>query len=155
MSGIFNLVSKLFGNKYDKDVKDIHPILDKIHQEFDQLHTISHDDLRNKTKLLQEEISADIQTEKDNIHSLKEKSNHTDVNEREEIYKEIDRIEKDIIAKIEEKLNDILPQAFAIVKETARRFTDNDSLEVLASENDKELAAKKDFISIDGDKAVY
>ena len=155
MSGIFNLVSKLFGNKYDKDVRDIHPILEKIHQEYDQLHTISHDDLRNKTKLLQEEISAYIQTEKDNIHSLKEKSNHADVNEREEIYKEIDRIEKDIITKIEEKLNDILPQAFAIVKETARRFTDNDSLEVLASENDKELAAKKDFISIDGDKAVY
>ena len=157
MAGFINILSKLFGNKYDKDVKKITPIVEKINSEYEKLSTLTNDELRNKTIDFKKQIKDFVTTEKDQIKSLKEKTTKKDISteEKENLYKEIDDVEKTILNKTEEILNIILPAAFAVVKETAKRFTENESVEVTASDNDKELANSKDFINIDGEKAIY
>ena len=157
MAGFLSTLGKIFGNKYDKDITKITPIIKDINNQYENLKNITHDDLRNKTTELKQRINDFISTEKTQINNLKEESLSKSISteEKEILYKEIDVLEKTILEKIEEILNTILPTAFAIVKETANRFTDNESIEVIASENDKEIATKKDFIRIDGDKAIY
>ena len=182
MAGLLNIISKLFGNKYDKDVKEITPIIQKINVEYSKLSSITNDDLRAKTAYFKNRIDEAIKPEKEKIKQLKSKSQgletswfkdkespiadetqsdvstnniELDNKEKEDIYKEIDDLEENIIAKIEDVLNNILPEAFAVVKETARRLLENTTLEVTANENDKELAAKKDFVSIDSNNAIY
>ena len=157
MAGLLGILGKLFGNKYDKDVKEITPLVDKINEEFSKLSSLSNNELREKTTEFKKQISDFISEEKSKIETLKEKSNLTETKteEKEELYKEIDALEKTIIDKIEKILNTVLPQAFAVVKETAKRFTENDSIDVTASKNDTELAATKDFVSINGDTATY
>ena len=157
MAGFLDILSKLFGNKYDKDVKLIAPIVKEINKQYEQLSPITNDELRNKTIDLKAQINDFVAEERAQINKLKEESNSKEIpaEQKEELYKKIDALEKTILAKIEETLNTILPTAFAIVKETARRFTENETLEVTASENDKELAPTKDFIIIKGDKAAY
>ncbi len=157
MAGFLDVLSKLFGNKYDKDVKLIAPIVKEINKQYEQLSPLTNDELRNKTIDLKAQINDFVAEERAQINKLKEESNSKEIpaEQKEELYKKIDALEKTILEKIEEILNTILPTAFAIVKETARRFTENETLEVTASENDKELAPKKDFIIIKGDKAAY
>ena len=157
MAGLLGILGKLFGNKYDKDVKEITPLVDKINEEFSKLSSLSNNELREKTTEFKKQISDFISEEKSKIETLKEKSNLTETKteEKEELYKEIDALEKTVIDKIEKILNTVLPQAFAVVKETAKRFTENDSIDVTASKNDTELAATKDFVSINGDTATY
>ena len=157
MAGFLDILSKLFGNKYDKDVKLIAPIVKEINKQYGQLSPLTNDELRNKTIDLKTQINDFVAEERAQINKLKEESNSKEIpaEQKEELYKKIDTLEKNILEKIEEILNTILPTAFAIVKETARRFTENETLEVTASENDKELAPKKDFIIIKGDKAAY
>ena len=157
MAGLLGILGKLFGNKYDKDVKEITPLVDKINEEFSKLSSLSNNELREKTTEFKKQISDFISEEKSKIETLKEKSNLTETKteEKEELYKEIDALEKTIIDKIEKILNTVLPQAFAVVKETAKRFTENESIDVTASKNDTELAATKDFVSINGDTATY
>ncbi|MBU46704.1 MAG: preprotein translocase subunit SecA [Flavobacteriales bacterium] len=157
MAGFLDVLSKLFGNKYDKDVKLIAPIVKEINKQYGQLSPLTNDELRNKTISLKTQINDFVAEERAQINKLKEESNSKEIpaEQKEELYKKIDALEKTILAKIEETLNTILPTAFAIVKETARRFTENETLEVTASENDKELAPTKDFIIIKGDKAAY
>ena len=157
MAGFLDVLSKLFGNKYDKDVKLIAPIVKEINKQYGQLSPLTNDELRNKTISLKTQINDFVAEERVQINKLKEESNSKEIpaEQKEELYKKIDALEKTILAKIEETLNTILPTAFAIVKETARRFTENETLEVTASENDKELAPTKDFIIIKGDKAAY
>tara|TARA_B100001142_G_scaffold120398_1_gene122364 strand:+ start:2378 stop:5665 length:3288 start_codon:yes stop_codon:yes gene_type:complete len=157
MAGFLDILSKLFGNKYDKDVKLIAPIVKEINKQYGQLSPLTNDELRNKTIALKTQINDFVAEERAQINKLKEESNSKEIpaEQKEELYKKIDALEKTILAKIEETLNTILPTAFAIVKETARRFTENETLEVTASENDKELAPTKDFIIIKGDKAAY
>ena len=157
MAGLLGILGKLFGNKYDKDVKEITPLVDKINEEFSKLSSLSNNELREKTTEFKKQISDFISEEKSKIETLKEKSNLTETKteEKEDLYKEIDALEKTIIDKIEKILNTVLPQAFAVVKETAKRFTENDSIDVTASKNDTELAATKDFVSINGDTATY
>ena len=157
MAGLLGILGKLFGNKYDKDVKEITPLVDKINEEFSKLSSLSNNELREKTTEFKKQISDFISKEKSKIETLKEKSKLTETKteEKEELYKEIDALEKTVIDKIEKILNTVLPQAFAVVKETAKRFTENESIDVTASKNDTELAATKDFVSINGDTATY
>ena len=157
MAGLLGILGKLFGNKYDKDVKEITPLVDKINEEFSKLSSLSNNELREKTTKFKKQISDFISEEKSKIETLKEKSNLTETKteEKEELYKEIDALEKTVIDKIEKILNTVLPQAFAVVKETAKRFTENESIDVTASKNDTELAATKNFLSINGDTATY
>jgi preprotein translocase subunit SecA len=157
MASFLNILGKLFGNKYDKDVKEITPIVDEINKQCEDLIPLTNDELRNKTTELKKLITDFVSVEKKQIEELKEKADSKELpaEQKEEVYKEIDGLEKTILEKIEEILNAILPTAFAVIKETSRRFADNESLKVTASDNDKELAAKKDFVSVDGNQATY
>ncbi|CAI8251092.1 MAG: Protein translocase subunit SecA [Cryomorphaceae bacterium] len=157
MAGLLNIISKLFGNKYDKDVKEITPIIEKINIEFGKLSTLTNDDLREKTSDFKNHILDFTSNEKQEIEELKKEANlsTTQTDEKEGLYKKIDSLEELIITKTEEVLNLILPQAFAVVKETAKRFAENDEVIVTANENDKELAATKDFVSITAENASY
>ena len=142
MAGIFNVISKLFGNKYDKDIKKIRPTLDLIHQEHQKISVLNNDELREQTLILKKKINDYVSSERDEIKVLKEHSNleSTKVKEKELNFEKIDSLEKDIIKKIEEVLNNILPTAFAIIKETAQRFKENTEIKVKASEYDVFLA---------------
>ena len=157
MAGLLNIISKLFGNKYDKDVKEITPIIKKINFEFSKLNTLTNDDLREKTSYFKNQITDFTSNEKQEIEELKKEANllATPTDEKEGLYKKIDSLEDLIITKTEEVLNLILPQAFAVVKETAKRFAENDEVIVTATQNDKELAATKDFVSITAENASY
>ena len=157
MAGLLNIISKLFGNKYDKDVKEITPIIEKINFEFSKLSTLTNDDLRQKTSDFKNQIIDFTSNEKQEIEELKKEANlaTTPTDEKEGLYKKIDSLEELIITKTEEVLNLILPQAFAVVKETAKRFAENDEVIVTATQNDKELAATKDFVSIAAENASY
>ena len=157
MAGLLNIISKLFGNKYDKDVKEITPIIEKINFEFSKLSTLTNDDLREKTSDFKNQITDFTINEKQEIEDLKKEANlaTTPTDEKEGLYKKIDSLEELIITKTEEVLNLILPQAFAVVKETAKRFAENDEVIVTATQNDKELAATKDFVSITAENASY
>ena len=157
MAGIFNLITKLFGNKYAKDIKSIEPIVKQIHAEHEKITAISNDELRSKTIELKAKIEESIFSEKKEITSLKSKADEKGIgiDEKEEIYNKIDEIEKSIVEKTGVTLNEILPTAFAVVKETATRFSNNNTITVSATDFDRDLAANKDFVSIDGKKAVY
>ena len=157
MAGIFNVISKLFGNKYDKDIKKIRPTLDLIHQEHQKISVLNNDELREQTLILKKKINDYVSSERDEIKVLKEHSNleSTSVKEKELNFEKIDSLEKDIIKKIEEILNNILPTAFAIIKETAQRFKENTEIKVKANEYDVFLASKKDFVSIKNNQATY
>ena len=157
MAGLLNIISKLFGNKYDKDVKEITPIIEKINFEFSKLSALTNDDLREKTSDFKNQIIDFTSNEKQEIEELKKEANlaTTPTDEKEGLYKKIDSLEELIITKTEEVLNLILPQAFAVVKETAKRFAENDEVIVTATQNDKELAATKDFVSIAAENASY
>lgn len=154
---MLGFISKLFGSKSERDLKGIYPMVEKIKAEFAKLENISNDELRAKTLDFKERIAqalADIDTQ---IHSLKEEAEdpELDVNAKVELYTRIDKLEKDRNKSLEEVLLTILPEGFAVVKETARRFANNKELEVTASEFDRELAAFKKNVVIKGDKAYH
>ena len=157
MAGIFNIIAKLFGNKYDKDIKQIRPIVDKIHLEHKKISQLSHDQLRNQTNILKSKINDFVSTERNEITQLKEKSlvDNISSKEKENLYNKIDSLEKKVIDKIEEILESILPTAFAVIKETAQRFKDNREIIVQPNEFDISLASTKDFVSINDNKAIY
>jgi preprotein translocase subunit SecA len=153
---MIKFLQKLFGTKSEKDIKEIQPIVNQILAEYAKLINLSNDELRAKTEELKQEIQAHIKPFTQKIDELKANAEaEADFEKREEIYDEVDKIEKEIDEKLEVKLDEILPKAFAILKDTARRFTENEEIEVTASDFDKDLAAEKDFVEIDGDKAIY
>ncbi|MBT6014100.1 MAG: preprotein translocase subunit SecA [Flavobacteriales bacterium] len=156
MAGFLNIIGKLFGSKYDKDVKEIMPIVQQINEEFEKLNSHSNNQLREKTKELKSEIQEFTKIESEKIKSLKiESEKEISDEEKENLYDEIDKLEQDIVDKTEDILNQILPSAFAIVKETARRLTENETIIVKANDFDRDLSATKDFVSIDGENAIY
>ena len=140
MGGIFDFATKFFGTKYDKDLKLITPIVKKIKLEEEKISLLSNDDLRKKTILLKDQIHSHINSEREEIEGLKIKAEDTETSfqQKENYYSEIDNLEKEIIDKIEEVLKQILPQAFAVMKETAKRFTDNSTIEVTANDFDRD-----------------
>mgnify|MGYP001634807708 CR=1 FL=1 len=146
-----------FGSKSEKDRKEVEPYLIEIKKIYPQIEALSNDELRGRSAALRLSIAEFIKPEEDKIVELKARLELPDValDEKEEISREIDKLTQRIDDKIEEKLDEILPEAFAIMKDTARRFAQNDTVEVTATEFDRNLAAKKDFVTIQGDKAIY
>lgn len=155
--GIGGFLNKFLGKKSDRDIKETWPIVEKVKEEYENITKLSNDQLRAKTKELRLQIKEFVATEEEEISRLKEKaeSDETDIIDREDIYLEIDKLDNKILEKIEEKLDDILPTAFSIVKETAKRFFDNETVEVTATQFDRKLAALKSNVEIKGDKALY
>ena len=157
MSIFGNLLKGLLGNKSERDVKEISPVIALIKGEYSRIIGFSNDELRAETVRIKKIVSDYIQTEEDEIAVLKERaeSGEMPIEEGEKLYNRVDKLEEIITKKIEEVLLTILPTAFAIVKDTARRFFENQEIVVTVSDFDRELAATKDFVTIDGDKAIY
>ncbi len=152
-------ISKLFGgNKSEKDVKKIAPQVEKINQFFAQYQPLSNDELRNKTAEFKQRIGTHLAVINQQIGDKKQAAEDLpleEINSRDIIYKEIDELKKEKDKQLEVVLQEILPEAFAVVKETSRRFKENSSLEVIATELDRTLAVKKDNIVINGEKAEF
>jgi preprotein translocase subunit SecA len=153
--GFNDFLGKLFGSKDKRDLKEISPIVDKIKAVYDEISKLSNDELRSRTETLKVRIKEYVATEVARVAELKASIEETEINLREKIYIEIDKLEKEITAKYEEVLDQILPEAFSIMKDTARRISENPIIEVTANDFDRELATKHDFVSIQGDKALY
>lgn len=153
--GINDFLSKLFGNKAQRDLKEIMPIVDKITAIYPSIAQLTNDELRARTEAIKQRLRDVVQNERDQIAALRAKIEETEINEREKIYTEIDKLEKHITEKLEHTLDESLPEAFAIVKDTARRFKENENIVVTANDFDRDLAAKHDFVEIDGNQAVY
>lgn len=153
-----SIIKKLFGSKSDKDIKSISPYVAKIHAEYEIISKLSNDELRLKTPEYQKKIAAHIEAEENEIKELKSKIENDlemENEEKERIYTSIEKIEKEITAKIEDILLEILPGAFSVIKETARRLKENEWVEVTATQMDRDLAATRPNIEIKGDKAYY
>ena len=150
------ILSKLLGgNKASRDRKEIQPIVDQVLAIYPTIEALSNDELRAKTKELQHTIQHSADDLKKKVAALKEKIEATPIEDRVVIFNQIDKIEKDILERYEEALNKALPTAFAIVKNTAKRFSENEELVVTATDFDRELAATHDFVRIEGDNAIY
>jgi preprotein translocase subunit SecA len=156
MSFINNFLGVFLGNKYERDIKEITPYIEKIHIEFDKLKSLTNDEIREKSVGLKKEILASIPSEEAEIQTLKLKAEQEeDVNKKEEIYNTIDKLEKAINEKLEVTLDSCVPLAFAVMKETAKRFKENSIIEVTAKQYDRDLAATRESITIKGDKAIW
>ena len=157
MSIIGNLLKGLLGNKSDRDIKEVMPVIALIKAEYSRITGFTNDQLRSETLRIKKVVSDYIKAEEDEIASLKEQaeSGEIPIEEGEKLYDRVDKLEEIITKKIEEVLLTILPTAFAIVKDTARRFFENPEIVVSVSDFDRELAATKDFVAIDGDKAIF
>lgn len=153
--GFNNFLKSLFGDKSTRDMKQIQPIVEKVKAAYPEIKALTNDQLRARTKELQQQLQDAVKTEKEKISELKTKIEDTPIDEREEIFNQIDKLEKDVLDKYETVLNEILPVAFSIVKDTARRFAENEEIVVTATDFDRELAATKDFVRIEDDKAIY
>ena len=151
------ILQSLFGNKSTRDMKLIQPIVEKVKAEYPKMNALSNDELRAKTKEIQKYVQEYAKEEKAKIAELKAKIEDTPIDEREGIFNQIDKLEQEALDKYEIALNEVLPQVFAIVKDTARRFAENEETVVTATDFDRELASdpKNDFVTIDGDKAIY
>ena len=153
--GFNEFLSKLFGNKSTRDMKEIQPWVEKVKAAYPAIKSLSNDELRAKTLELKKRVQDSASAERAKIEELKATVEDTELEEREGLFVKIDKLEKDVLDKYEQALNEVLPEAFAIVKDTARRFAENEEIVVTATPFDQELAAKKDFVRIEGDKAIY
>ncbi|UZO79301.1 preprotein translocase subunit SecA [Aquimarina sp. ERC-38] len=155
--GILDSVLKVFvGDKSKKDIKEIQPRVDQIKKAFKTLSGLSNDELRAKTYAFKEQINEARRPILAKIESLNEEANQTeDIDRKEDIYNEIDTLKKESYEVSEKVLNEILPEAFAVVKETAKRFTENDSITVQASTMDRELSGVKAYVSLEGENAIW
>jgi len=153
--GFLNVVTNIFGSKADRDLKEVQPMVEKIIAVYNTLSDISNDDLRAMTADLKQRIQDSFREEREKIKELKALAEEKDIYEREDIYEQVDAIEQTIDDNIEASLDEILPEAFAIMRETARRFKENEEIVVTANDFDRDLAANKDFVEIRGDKAVF
>jgi preprotein translocase subunit SecA len=153
--GFNKIISKIFGNKAQRDLNEINPVVKRIKEVYPEIEKLSNDELRNRTKDLEKQIRDYVAEEKQQIEQLKAGLEEVELDKREPIWNQIDKIEKEINEKYEKVLDEILPIAFSIMKDTARRFTQNNEIVVTATEFDRNLAASHDFVRIEGDKAIY
>ena len=153
--GFNELIGKLFGNKNTRDMREIQPWVEKVKKAYIAIEMLTADELRAKTKELQERIRLSATEENAKIIELKAKVEETEIEEREQLFNQIDKLETAVLDKYEVALDEILPEAFAIVKATAKLFTENEEVTVTATDMDRALAATKDFVRIEGDKAIY
>lgn len=155
---IKNILKSFFGTKADKDIKEITPVLNDILKAYETIKNLSNDELRGKTISFRKNIAEYIAEEENKIQKIKQQLENEpdlDADEKEKLYDEMDRLEKVSYDKSQEILNKILPEAFAVIKETARRFKENDEVIVTATDMDRDLAASLDNVNIVGDKAHY
>jgi preprotein translocase subunit SecA len=157
--GIFNSILQSFlgGNKSSQDIKQINPLIEAIHIEYSTVSQLDNDSLREKSLAIKTLIREAISADQNEIESLRKEAEAPDINldEKEKRYNQIDKIEKGIRLKVEEQLNEYLPLAFAIVKETAKRFKENTEVVVTANDHDRYLATIRDFVRIEGQQAIY
>ena len=147
------IITKLFGNKAQKDMRAIQPYVDKTKAAYETIDALSHDELRARSQALMDRLQAAVADRKSQISNLKSQIETTPIEKREKIYNEVDKLEKEIREVYEVELTEMLPEAFAIVKSTAHRFAENETIEVTATDMDRDLAAdpRFDFVEIDGD----
>ncbi len=151
-----SILEKFFGNKHTRDITLIAPLVQETNSLFDEIKLLSHDDFRSRSVQMRERVLQFVAAENQEIDQLKSEAELSDdAAHKEDLYDRIDKIEKDITEKFNEVLRDFLPEAFAIVKDTARRFCENEAIEVVANDFDKQLATTKDFITIENGKAIY
>lgn len=152
-----NILKSLFGDKSSRDMKLIQPLVEQVKAVYPDIEKLSHDELRAKSREMRRHVQAAAKPYLDKIAELKGRIEDTPIDEREPIFDEIDKQDKEMLDALEQVLNEVMPTAYSIVKDTARRFAENDEVVVTATDFDRELAANpaNDFITIDGDKAVY
>jgi len=151
------ILGKFLGNKSDRDMREVTPYVDQVKQAYEGIEELSHDELREKAFALKRKVTEFVAAEKQELEEKKARAEdpEVDVSEKEELYKEIDRLDEQIDERYEVVLSEILPEAFAVVKDTAKRFKENETLEVSALEYDRTLAATRESIEIKGDKAIW
>ena len=155
MLGINELLTKLFGNKSQRDLKEITPWVDKVKAVYPSIQALSNDELRARVDVIKQRIQDAVADEKAKVNELRGSIEKKELEEREAIWAEVDKIEKTITEKMEVVLDQSLPEVFAIMKDTARRFKENPEVVVTATPFDRELAPRHDFVRIEGDKAIY
>ena len=148
-------MQSLFGNKSTRDMKLIQPIVESVKAVYPEIEALSHDELRARTMEIRKYVQDSAKEERAKVEELKSKIEETPIDERKPIFDQVDKIEKEILEIYEKALDEVLPVAFSIVKETARRFTENEEVVVTATDFDRELATTKDFVRIEDDKAIY
>ena len=152
---IINVLSKIFGNKATRDMKEILPYVEQIKAAYIDIDKLDNDSLRAKTRELQQQVQHCADDIKEEIQTIKDKIETLPIEDREVLFNKIDKLEKDVLDRMEEELNKVMPEALAIMKSTARRFAEGKDVVVSATDFDRELAATHDFVDIDGDKAHY
>ena len=151
-----SFLNSIFGNKSDRDLKKLMSIVRDIQKVYPEIEQLSNDELRARSAAIREEIQEYVKPQRDEIAAIKAEIETLEYEQREPLWAKVDKIEKEVLERIEEKLNDVLPVVFSIVKDTARRFTENEDIEVTATDFDRKLAADgHDFLDIEGDKAIY
>ena len=153
--GFNSFLSKLFGNKASRDLKALRPVVEKVNAVYPKIAQLSNDGLRERTDEIKADLQALVEPKRQQIKELNDKIQQTEIEKRQPIFNEIDKIEKEILDIFEDALNGYMPEVFAIVKETAKRFAENEEIEVTANDFDRELAQTHDFVDIDGDKAIW
>ena len=149
------ILQSLFGNKSTRDMKLIQPLVEKVKATYDEIKALSNDQLRAKTKEIQAQVQNAAKEQKEKIAKLKTQIEETPIDERETLFNQIDKLEKEALEIYEVALNEVMPVAYGIMHDTARRFTENEEIVVTATDFDRELAATKDFVRIEGDNAIY
>ena len=150
-----NFLKSLFGDKSTRDMKLIQPVVEKIKAVYPEIKALDNDALRAKTKEIQKYVQDSAAEQKKQIEELKAKIEDTPIDEREAIFNQIDKLDKEVLEIYEKSLNEVLPVAFSIMKDTARRFAENEDIVVTANDFDRELSIMNDFVRIEGDKAIY
>ena len=153
--GFNEFISKLFGNKASRDMREIQPWVEKVKAAYPRISALTNDELRATTEALKEKIQGSATAERAKIAELKASIEDTELEKREAIFNQIDKLEKEVLEKLDKALDEALPEAFAIVKDSARRFAENEEVVVTATEKDRLFASKFDFVTIEGDKAIY
>ena len=153
--GFNEFISKIFGNKASRDMKEIQPWVEKVKAAYPKISALSNDELRAASAALKAKIQGTVTEERARIEALKESIENTELEKREAIFAQIDKLEKEVLEKLDKALDEALPEAFAIVKDSARRFAEEKDVVVTANDFDRELAAKFDFVTIEDDKAIY
>src|SRR5687767_2988784 len=150
---MLQLIAKLFGTKSQKDIKSIMPLVEETKKEGEKLGSLSHDELRNQTHQVQNIINEELKDIDDQLTSLHQQiETNPGIQEKESIFAQIDKLELDRNKELEKVLLKVLPKAFAIIRETAKRFKENEYLEVTANDFDRELSGRFENIKIAGDK---
>ena len=150
-----SLIAKLFGTKSDRDLKEIMPYVDKVNAIYPTISAMDVNDMRARLQEIRAEIQSAGAEKREKINAIKANIENTELSEREGLYAQIDKLEKEILDALEKSLDKNLSEVFAIIKDTARRFKENEELRVKATDFDRKLAVKHDFVEIDGDDAIY